>query len=274
MNGTHQCDSNNFCLRLHEPVWSALVTRLRGRPQGWEGWPRAVSQVEDSLQRRVAGGPDRGCGPGLAKRHSLSHGHGQEAPPTPRSPAARAPPHSSLRTETPILRIGVRLALGLALSCERGYEATERAPGGGRAIDHEVEPTFRPGAVVRASICCSTTWPSGPTASRATRTQARSSPFARRARRPVRGHASEWSPNSSVRRPQPCAPPSPQRSGAKGNGRRNRRRSAICMVAGCSVNAGSLGTAVSQAPACGPDCERSNAWRLGAKAGSSTQSRY
>ena len=170
-------------LRLHEPVWSALVTRLWGRPQGWEGWPLAVSQVEDSLQRRVPGGPDPGCGPGLAKRgraHSLLHGHGQEAPPTPRPPAGCAPPHGSWRAEAPeahegaqeaarlrvpaapnlrpqhkqtlrawaaelgvggsfaalrqtqrraILGIGVRL--GLALSCERGYEggiATECAP--------------------------------------------------------------------------------------------------------------------------------------------------
>ena len=217
-------------LRLHEPVWSALVTRLRGRLQGWEGWPRAVRQVEDSLQRRVPRAPIAVVGQAKRVRaHSLLHGHGQDAPPTP-----RPPPHSSWRAETPeahegaqqeaarlrvpaapnfrpqhkqtlraraaelrvsgsfaalrqtqrraILTIGVRL--GLALSCERGYEggiATECAPGGSRAIDHEVEPTLVPGL------------PSGPTASRATRTQARSSPFARRARRPVRGHASEWS---------------------------------------------------------------------------------
>ena len=46
-----------------------------------------------------------------------------------------------------------------------------------------------PGADVRASHCCGTTWPSGPTASRAMRTQACSRGFARRASRPVRGHA-------------------------------------------------------------------------------------
>ena len=49
-------------------------------------------------------------------------------------------------------------------------------------------PTF--GAVVWASHCCGTTWPSDPTASRATRTQARSTSLARQARSPARGHAS------------------------------------------------------------------------------------
>ena len=49
-------------------------------------------------------------------------------------------------------------------------------------------PTF--GAVVCASHCWGTTWPSAPSASRATRTQACSTIFARLASRPVRGHAS------------------------------------------------------------------------------------
>ena len=46
-----------------------------------------------------------------------------------------------------------------------------------------------PGAGVRTSHCCGTTWPSGPTASRTTFIHARSSGLARRASKPVRGQA-------------------------------------------------------------------------------------
>ena len=54
-----------------------------------------------------------------------------------------------------------------------------------------------PGAVVCVSHCCGTTCPSGPMASRATRTQACSTILARRASNPVRGHATAWSPSGS-----------------------------------------------------------------------------
>ena len=59
------------------------------------------------------------------------------------------------------------------------------------------------------------TWPSGPTASRATRTYARSTILARGAC----GQARAWSPCSSTRRPHPgvdCAPSPPQRCGRHG----------------------------------------------------------
>ena len=65
-------------------------------------------------------------------------------------------------------------------------------------------------SVVLASLGWGTTRPSGPTPSRATRSQACSRTWARRARRPVRGQASAWSPNRSSGPPHPCwlgAPP-------------------------------------------------------------------
>ena len=59
-------------------------------------------------------------------------------------------------------------------------------------------------------------------------------------------------------------------AGVKCNGRRRRRRKASC---GGSVVAGSAGTAVSQAPACGPAWECKSAQALGGNAGSNVRSR-
>ena len=57
-----------------------------------------------------------------------------------------------------------------------------------------------------------------------------STTFARRASRPVQGHARGWSPSASERCRQPGAPRSPQVAGASGSGSRSLRRSAICMT--------------------------------------------
>ena len=57
--------------------------------------------------------------------------------------------------------------------------------------------------VVAQSPCCGTTWPSAPTALRATVTHARSTILARRAKSPVRGQAKSWSPKTSVSPPHP-----------------------------------------------------------------------
>ena len=73
-----------------------------------------------------------------------------------------------------------------------------------------------------ASHGCGTMWPSGPTASRATRIHARSTTLALRASRPVRGQASAWSPSKSTGPPQPGD--GPQRPEAIGRGKRSRRR--------------------------------------------------
>ena len=111
----------------------------------------------------------------------------------------------------------------------------------------------RRGAVVCASHCWGTTCPSGPTASRATRTHARSTIFALRAIRPVRVHASAWSPKASTSPPHLGGP---QRLAHKGSGRRKLRRRAKSIAWGGSTQAGSQGIAVNQAPACGPACDR------------------
>ena len=93
----------------------------------------------------------------------------------------------------------------------------------------------RRGAVVCASHCWGTTCPSGPTASRATRTHARSTIFALRAIRPVRVHASAWSPKASTSPPHPGGP---QRLAHKGSGRRKLRRRAKSIAWGGSTQAG------------------------------------
>ena len=129
-------------------------------------------------------------------------------------------------------------------------------------------------AGVAARACCGMTRPSGPTASRATRTQARSTMPARRPSAPLRGHASAWSPRESRAAPQPGARlPAPHRCRAKGKGSRRRRRSAVCICSGRRVSPGSLGMAVSQAPACGPACERRRACSGAAREGSRVCSR-
>ena len=81
-----------------------------------------------------------------------------------------------------------------------------------RAIDDEVQPasviwrnTATPGAVVCASHCCRTTRPSAATASRATRTHARSRVGVRLASSPLRAQAARWSPNWSTRTDQGSA---------------------------------------------------------------------
>lgn len=127
-------------------------------------------------------------------------------------------------------------------------------------------------ADVRANHCCGTTWPSGPTASRAMRTHACSRGFARRASSPVRGHAAWWSPSASTAAPQPC-PCAPHLCGATGKGSRSRRRKAISMRSGGRAEPASLGMAPSHAAACGPDCDRSMAWAGGGKVGNSSVSR-
>ena len=55
-------------------------------------------------------------------------------------------------------------------------------------------------------------------------------------------------------------------------GRHAQRRSASCMACGASVSAGSLGTAASQAPPCGPPCERRSALEAGCREGNNTGS--
>ena len=113
-------------------------------------------------------------------------------------------------------------------------------------------------------------WPSGSTASRATRIHARSTTWALRANKPVRGQVNAWSPSKSTGPPQPGD--GPQRPEAIGSGKRSRRRNATCMASGESVVASSPGIAASQAPACGPDWERSRARWSGGKLGNSTRS--
>ena len=130
-----------------------------------------------------------------------------------------------------------------------------------------------PGAVVLTSHCWGTTCPSGPTASRATLHQARSTSLACLARRPVRGHASAWSPKASVLRPHPGSAVLPQRPGASGSWSRSLRSNAICIVSAVSEVWGSLGMAWSHAAACGPAWEHKSARWDGGKEGSSTWSR-
>ena len=72
-------------------------------------------------------------------------------------------------------------------------------------------------------------------------------PRERRARRPLRGHAAAWSPRTSSTTPGTLAPP----HNPYANGR--RRRKATCMWAGGRAVPASVGMAVSQAPARGPD---------------------
>ena len=122
-----------------------------------------------------------------------------------------------------------------------------------------------------ASHCWGITCPSAPTASRATRTHACSKILALRANKPVLGHANAWSPKASTCAPHPGE--GPQRRELRCSGRRKRRRSTSCMACDCRVVAGSMGTAVSQAPACGPACERTSALALGGKVGRNTRSR-
>ena len=95
--------------------------------------------------------------------------------------------------------------------------------------------------------------------------------LALRANKPVLGRANAWSPKASTCAPHPGE--GPQRRELRCSGRRKRRRSASCMACGCKVVAGSMGTAVSQAPACGPACERTSALALGGKVGRNTRSR-
>ena len=123
---------------------------------------------------------------------------------------------------------------------------------GSGAVDDKVEaPTVLgwdagSGCVGEPLLC--TTWPSAPTASRATRTQAGSTTFARLANKPVREQARAWSPRGSMAPPHPGL--GPQRLGQRGRGRRRRRLNAICMACGGMLVAWSHGTAVSHAPAC------------------------
>ena len=109
----------------------------------------------------------------------------------------------------------------------------------------------------------------------ATRIQACSRTWARRRRaRSLRGQARAWSPNRSSGPPHPCwlgAPP--HRAAVTGRGARRRRRNAMCMRGGGIVRPGSLGMAVSHAPAWGPAWERSRARAGGDKAGSNSRSR-
>ena len=116
-----------------------------------------------------------------------------------------------------------------------------------------------PGADVCDSHCWGTTCPSAPTASRQTASQACSTSFARRAKRPLRVQASAWSPQGSslLRHPCPCWP---QRPGPKGRGIRRRLRSAICMTSGGSEVDLSVGMAVSHPAAWGPDWDSNSAW--------------
>ena len=88
-----------------------------------------------------------------------------------------------------------------------------------------------------ASHCCGTTWPSAPTACRATRTQARSTTLARLANKPVLGHASAWSPKASTVPPQPGL--GPHLLGQSGRASRKRRRNATSMGGGCLSRDGS-----------------------------------
>ena len=128
--------------------------------------------------------------------------------------------------------------------------------------------------LVWASQGCGTTRPSEPTASRATRIHACSSTWARRARRPLRGHASAWSPSGSSAPPHPWRPaPCPQRWAAGGKGRRKRRRRAMCMRLGVKVAPSSLGMAVSHAPAWGPAWDLSSAWPAGGRRGKTSRAR-
>ena len=95
-----------------------------------------------------------------------------------------------------------------------------------------------------ASHCCGTTWPSGPTASRATRTQARSTTLARLASKPVLGHASARTYWGKVAGPVAGDVAMPLAWLAAARWWRPQHM-----------------------PACGPACERRSAWALGDKAG-------
>ena len=152
-----------------------------------------------------------------------------------------------------------RAGVGLAIARERrdeGCIAAKRATQGCGAVDDEVKASSgaMPGAVVLTSHCWGTTCPSGPTASRATLHQARSTSLARFARRPVRGHVSAWSPKASVLRPHPGSAVLPQRPGASGSWSRAR----------CGGRLGWLGAMQRHADRPGSD---------GGKEGSSTWSR-
>ena len=132
-----------------------------------------------------------------------------------------------------------------------------------------------PGRLRDAIHCCGTARPSAPTASRAIRTQARSTSGARRAKAPERGQASAWSPYGSRGPPQPCPRSStPQVAAVTGRGKRSRRRRAMFMAGGGSVVPGSDGTARSHAPAPGPAWERRRARWLGGKEGNTHSCRW
>ena len=97
--------------------------------------------------------------------------------------------------------------------------------------------------------------------------RALSTTLARRANRPVRGHAKARSPYASTLPPHPGEP---QWREVMGRGRRKCPRRATCVKGGDNVVAGSPGITISDAPACGPDWERSRARRSGVNDGSIT----
>ena len=107
---------------------------------------------------------------------------------------ASSAPSQSSHCHSPRGCAGVRFSLARQGRQHAGIAAKGTTPACG-PVDHQVQAALVPRPYSRRLSAPA----SGPTASRATRTQARSTTFARHARRPVRGHARVWSPNGSGR---------------------------------------------------------------------------
>ena len=146
---------------------------------------------------------------------------------------------------------------------DQGHVTAKGLSTPGRAIDDEVQPTSviwrhtRRGSLRQPG----TTRPSAATASRATRTHARS----RLASSPLRAQAARWSPNWSTRALQPGLLCPPQRDAANGSSKRRRLLRASCMSNGRSCVPSFVGMARNHSPACAPAWERSRARELGGK---------
>ena len=97
-------------------------------------------------------------------------------------------------------------------------------------------------------------------ASRSTLAQVLSSGFALCPSLPTLGQAALWSPSAST------APPHLQRFVSRGSFKRSRRKSTMRRCCGCTVLAGSTGSAVRWAPEPLPDCDLSTAFSAEARA--------
>ena len=203
-----------------------VVLRLGSRPpRTWVGWllgmrvgrvGRFVQELAPALAAQKFGSPGqlrwrRMRLPTLsvgAARAELT-GRVSSRPPLMRGPALHAP--ALRRSALPVAMGRGPASVGFAM-CRLGGAA-------------------RPPSLCRAAVLAASL--PGAWSRRAARPRSPAD-FARRASRPVRGHARGWSPSASERCPQPGAPRSPQVATASASECRSLRRSAICMTSGAS----------------------------------------